>query len=181
MKIQKILCENTQFKKQNARRPQAEVNFSQKVICEKIHPPIWHCGSKGDPLVCFLTWYVSLRSLRIWTRCCNPLRSIGTASPPSDSALLRFIYTKQKWARKRIFFIDLCCCSMWTINWILHEPIWKRCLFHFRLNIKESLKQRFVQPVVGLGFTYGRQPFPPYIFEKSHEVNTNLGCPLIRH
>ena len=24
-------------------------------------------------------------------------------------------------------FFDLCRCSVWTLNWILHEPIWKRC------------------------------------------------------
>ena len=41
--------------------------------------------------------------------------------------LLWFIYTKRKRTRKRIFFFDLCCCSMLTLKWILYEPIWKRC------------------------------------------------------
>ena len=48
------------------------------------------------------------------------------------------------WDRKMgswIVFSDLCRCSMWTLNWILYEPIWKRCRFHFcfRTNINESL------------------------------------------
>ena len=29
---------------------------------------------------------------------------------------------------------------MWTLNWILYEPIWKRSLFHFRGNIIEPLR-----------------------------------------
>ena len=36
------------------------------------------------------------------------------------------------------FFFDLCRCLMWTLNYILHEPIWKRC--HFHCNICDSLR-----------------------------------------
>ena len=34
---------------------------------------------------------------------------------------------------------------MWTINWILYEPIWKRCRlrFHCRTNINETLPVAF--------------------------------------
>ena len=35
---------------------------------------------------------------------------------------------------KRTFFFDLCRCSMWTLNWILSEPIWKRCRFPCNIN-----------------------------------------------
>ena len=44
------------------------------------------------------------------------------------SEALRFIYTAQKWKWKRSIFFDFCHCSVWTLNWILYEPIWKRCL-----------------------------------------------------
>ena len=49
---------------------------------------------------------------------------------------LRFIYTA--WKRKSAFFFDLCRWSRRTLNWILYEPIWKRCrcrfCFHSNLN-----------------------------------------------
>ena len=47
----------------------------------------------------------------------------------------RFIYTE----RKPMLFFDLFCCSMWTLNWIVYEPIWKRCRSCFRFSVKEPL------------------------------------------
>ena len=41
------------------------------------------------------------------------------------------------WAKTNIFLWS-CHCSMWTLNWILYEPICKRC--RFRPTIKESLR-----------------------------------------
>ena len=29
-------------------------------------------------------------------------------------------------------FLNLCHCLMYTLNWILYEPIWKQCCFRFR-------------------------------------------------
>ena len=43
-------------------------------------------------------------------------------NPGSDTDS-RFIYTKRKRARRRIVFFNLHRCSMWTLNWILYEPI----------------------------------------------------------
>ena len=41
--------------------------------------------------------------------------------------------------------------SMWTWNWILCEPIWKRCRFHcdFRYNVNEPLLVRFTATTTG--------------------------------
>ena len=49
--------------------------------------------------------------------------------------LLRFIYSKRKRTVKRIFFLDLCRCALWTLNFILCGPIFKRC--HFWCNVSE--------------------------------------------
>ena len=49
------------------------------------------------------------------------------------------IYTGRKQTRKRICFLDLCRCSMWTLNYILYEPICKWCHFRFRGNINEPI------------------------------------------
>ena len=36
---------------------------------------------------------------------------------------------------------------MWALNWILHEPIWKRChlFFRFRTNINEPLRLMYIE------------------------------------
>ena len=39
------------------------------------------------------------------------------------------------------FFIDLCLCSMWALNWILYESIWKWCRFRFYGDINEPLRK----------------------------------------
>ena len=36
-------------------------------------------------------------------------------------------------------FLRFIYCSMRTLNWIIYEPIWKRCCFRFRYNINEPL------------------------------------------
>ena len=36
---------------------------------------------------------------------------------------------------KANFFLWLCPWSMWTLNWILYESIWKRCRFRFPVNV----------------------------------------------
>ena len=46
--------------------------------------------------------------------------------------VLRFIYMYWKQTRKRSFFFELYWCSMWTLYWILYEPIWKQCRLRFR-------------------------------------------------
>ena len=33
---------------------------------------------------------------------------------------------------------------MWTLNWILYEPIWKRCRFRFPSNINESFNEDYL-------------------------------------
>ena len=46
------------------------------------------------------------------------------------------------WANaKAKFFLGLYHCSMWTLNWILYEPVWKRCRFHFHANTRACLHQ----------------------------------------
>ena len=54
---------------------------------------------------------------------------------------LRFIYTDRKRTQKRIVFFDPCRCSIWPLNWLIYESIWKRYRFRFRfcINIKEPL------------------------------------------
>ena len=70
--------------------------------------------------------------------------------------------------------IPICHCSMWTLNWILLEPIWVR--YHFRNNINESL---------GFVFTIFPQVQPaqnnqnPYnallvVFEEENKLARNL-------
>ena len=50
----------------------------------------------------------------------------------------------RKRKQKRIFFFDLCLCSVWTLNWNLCEPTRKRFRFRFRLNINEPLRVALV-------------------------------------
>ena len=53
-------------------------------------------------------------------------------------------WTKQKLTRKRIVFFDLCCYSMWTLHWILYEPILTRfaplCNPQFETHLTTSWK-----------------------------------------
>ena len=63
---------------------------------------------------------------------------------PSGQTLPRRVRTKVHlhWANANVkanVFFDLCRCSVWTWNWMLYEPIWKRCSFGFcfRDNINE--------------------------------------------
>ena len=58
------------------------------------------------------------------------------ASCKENVAVLRFIYTERKQMGKRILFFDLCYCSMWTLNWILYEPIWKGTRFRLRFSLR---------------------------------------------
>ena len=44
---------------------------------------------------------------------------------------------------KENFYFDLCHCSMWTLNWILYEPIWKLC--RFCTNIKRPLSFIYIR------------------------------------
>ena len=56
----------------------------------------------------------------------------------------RFIYTQRQRNQKWIFLFGLCCCSMWTLNWILYESIWKWCHFCFRSNIDKPFMNHFL-------------------------------------
>ena len=51
-----------------------------------------------------------------------------------ENSILKSIYSKRT---RKLFLFNLCCFSVWTLNWILYEPIWKR--FCFRPNIIEHL------------------------------------------
>ena len=50
---------------------------------------------------------------------------------------------------KEIFSFYLCRCSIWTLYWILCEPIWKRRRFRFRVNIN-SYSATFARSLVRL-------------------------------
>ena len=39
---------------------------------------------------------------------------------------------------KAIVFFDLCHFSIWTINWIIYEPLWNRCRFRFHFRAKRN-------------------------------------------
>ena len=54
-------------------------------------------------------------------------------------------FCKTKANAKAILFFDIYCPrSIWTLNWILCEPIWKWCRFRFRGNINEPLTWQWI-------------------------------------
>ena len=44
-------------------------------------------------------------------------------------------FTLSESERKNDFFFDRGRWWIWTLNWILYEPIWKRCRFRFHPNV----------------------------------------------
>ena len=56
----------------------------------------------------------------------------GQTTPPPSRWLL------QRWGiLLECILVDLCRCSVWTLNWVLCEPIWMWCRFRFCVNINE--------------------------------------------
>ena len=55
-----------------------------------------------------------------------------------------FIYRKKTNAKANFFLWSLSLSSlpMWALNWILYEPVWKRC--RFRYNINEPLRSIYI-------------------------------------
>ena len=62
-----------------------------------------------------------------------PLFGIQPGSPQGS-----FILSESE-GESDFFSFDLCRCSMWTINWNPHEPIWKLCCFRFLHNVNKPL------------------------------------------
>ena len=93
--------------------------------------------NKAGPHVCFhllfLTFCISRYSL---SRCCNKMFTL---------AICRSFKVHLHWVKanaKAKFCFEICRCSVWTLNWILGEPIWKRCNFRFRPIYTGSCLQR---------------------------------------
>ena len=77
-------------------------------------------------------------------------------------------------SRKRIFFSDPCRCSMWTLHWILCEPIWKPCYFCEPLQCTgiSQLEPRAAPCVCAI---------PPRLSSLYHKPYTLLQRQLIMH
>ena len=113
----------------------------------------WHWTEMitGPPRLMAWTALTESTDWTVWTGRWSPLpptctdrptASLKHRRPDTNTQVrnIRFIHTGTKANMKANFFFDLCCCSMWTLHWILYELILKRCLFQFRfrININES-------------------------------------------
>ena len=77
------------------------------------------CRSTGFPIQTRSNY----SSWSVWCCSSSPAQEGRTSL---KSSILGFTYTE----RMRIVFFDFCRYLIWTLNWILYEPIWKRCTIH---------------------------------------------------
>ena len=75
-------------------------------------------------------------------------RFFRTVSDTIISCKVHLHWTKAN--AKANFFFDLCGCSMWTLNWVVYEPIWKRCRFSFHHSVNEPLSMNTLFPSIDL-------------------------------
>ena len=80
---------------------------------------------------------VKWKTNEFWVHLMRHMSCAVTKNPTTSNVFLHVHVKVHLHCTKANFFFDLCRCSMWTLNWILYEPIWKRC--HFCAKYKRNL------------------------------------------